>query len=222
MRTIVGAVAVLATLAFAGPAFAVDADGDFIADEFDNCPFTHNPNQEDLDGDNTGDACDDTDSRDPDNDGYPNSGDNCPFLANNQEDMDGDGIGNACDPDSDFDGDGWFDTSDNCPDAYNPTQADFDSDGIGDECDTSDRDGDGVRDPFDNCLSTANPSQSDVDGDRIGDACDAPPPPPPAPSKQSDCTKNGWKAYGGAFKNQGQCVASVKPAPPPKAAATKR
>lgn len=34
-----------------------DADGDGVADEDDNCPFTDNPTQEDADGDGIGDAC---------------------------------------------------------------------------------------------------------------------------------------------------------------------
>ncbi|MBK8914072.1 MAG: thrombospondin type 3 repeat-containing protein [Phycisphaerales bacterium] len=58
-----------------------DADGDGVADVFDNCPALANPNQEDADGDGVGDLCD-----------------NCPALANpNQEDTDGDGIGDLCD-----------------------------------------------------------------------------------------------------------------------------
>ncbi|MBD3257170.1 hypothetical protein GF377_01960 [candidate division GN15 bacterium] len=34
-----------------------DADGDGIADDIDNCPLVHNPEQEDTDGDGIGDAC---------------------------------------------------------------------------------------------------------------------------------------------------------------------
>jgi len=37
---------------------APDADQDGVADDADNCPETFNPNQEDGDGDGTGDACD--------------------------------------------------------------------------------------------------------------------------------------------------------------------
>jgi len=35
-----------------------DADGDGIVDLEDNCPNVVNPNQEDVDGDSTGDVCD--------------------------------------------------------------------------------------------------------------------------------------------------------------------
>ena len=60
----------------------------------------------------------------------------------------------------DRDGDGVPDTSDNCPDVYNPDQKDTDGDGIGDACD--------------NCPKVANPDQTDSDGDGLGDACDNP------------------------------------------------
>ncbi len=36
-----------------------DADGDRIPDDDDNCPDTYNPNQDDVDEDSIGDACDD-------------------------------------------------------------------------------------------------------------------------------------------------------------------
>jgi len=59
---------------------------------------------------------------------------------------------------ADVDGDGVFDTEDNCPDVENPGQEDSDSDGIGNACD--------------NCPSIANPSQADADSDGVGDDCE--------------------------------------------------
>jgi hypothetical protein len=53
-------------------------------------------------------------------------------------------------PESDSDGDGVPDPSDNCPGVSNLDQADADGDGIGDACDApgGDRDGDGIKDEF--------------------------------------------------------------------------
>jgi hypothetical protein len=78
------------------------------------------------------------------------------------------------DPDSrDSDGDGVFDSVDNCPGQANPDQADTDHDGVGDACDNvlADGDGDGVPDASDNCPGVANPDQADTDNDGVGDAC---------------------------------------------------
>jgi hypothetical protein len=88
-------------------------------------------NQEDADGDGTGDACD----PDDDNDGVPDVSDNCRVTANpNQADTDGDGTGDACNDSSDTDGDEWEDSIDNCPNLNNPAQVDSDGNGIGDAC----------------------------------------------------------------------------------------
>ena len=57
---------------------------------------------------------------DADDDGIPDSLDNCPSMPNvAQSDVDGDAIGDACD---------------NCPSLANPSQIDFYGDGTGDAC----------------------------------------------------------------------------------------
>ncbi len=72
-----------------------DADRDMIADNIDNCPAVHNPDQASTIGNFTtlGDACDDEDA-----DAVVDASDNCPLFANaDQLDTDGNGIGDACD-----------------------------------------------------------------------------------------------------------------------------
>lgn len=77
-----------------------DADGDNIADPFDNCPAISNPSQADLDGDGMGDACD----NDRDGDGVDNATDLFPDDPSEWLDTDGDGMGDNIDPDADNDG----------------------------------------------------------------------------------------------------------------------
>jgi Thrombospondin type 3 repeat len=75
-----------------------DDDRDGKAHFDDNCPTVAN-DQSDLDGDDTGDACD----GDIDGDRAVNPVDNCPTVWNReQEDRDGDGVGTLCDPDEAF------------------------------------------------------------------------------------------------------------------------
>jgi hypothetical protein len=178
--------AVMTEVAFSPSAFAEDgdppvndSDGDGVSDENDNCVNTYNPDQSDVDGDLTGDACDDIPDPvyDNDGDGVEDSQDNCPNDANSgQDDSDGDGYGDACDTVNDSDNDGADDSVDNCGGLNNPGQEDTDHDGIGDACDASndlDSDADGVLDVSDNCVDVANLDQVDSDHDGAGDACDA-------------------------------------------------
>ena len=80
----------------------IDADGDGVTDEVDNCPMVVNPGQENHDNDAQGDACD----TDDDNDGVEDNADNCPLVANpDQADTDGNGLGDACEPGDDNDDD---------------------------------------------------------------------------------------------------------------------
>ena len=70
-----------------------DDDEDGVANYLDNCVNVANADQEDLDENGLGDACEDHDG-----DGVVDSKDNCPEHANRyQDDEDGDGIGDECD-----------------------------------------------------------------------------------------------------------------------------
>lgn len=90
------------------------------------------------------------------------------FTAN-QLDYDGDGT--TDDIDTDMDGDGVDNVSDNCPLNANADQADTDADGFPDACTDKDDDNDGVLDGAD--ALPLDPSESvDVDGDGIGDNAD--------------------------------------------------
>lgn len=70
-----------------------DSDDDGVIDLLDNCVNVENSNQDDVDENGLGDACEDHDR-----DGIMNSEDNCPNEPNRrQSDVDGDGIGDVCD-----------------------------------------------------------------------------------------------------------------------------
>jgi hypothetical protein len=104
-----------------------DPDRDLHFEDADNCPQDFNPNQDDADGDNIGDACDECTDTDDDGFGDPEYGANtcdpdyCPdFFDLENADSDGDLIGDSCD---------------NCIGVYNPDQTDNDEDGYGDVCD---------------------------------------------------------------------------------------
>ncbi len=98
---------------------------------------------------------------DQDDDGIPDSSDDCPTVFNpvrpmdntstvsGQADFDNDGKGDVCDPcpldansttctafdPNDVDGDGHPNAQDNCPSVKNVSQTDSDTDGKGDDCD---------------------------------------------------------------------------------------
>jgi len=85
--------------------------------------------------------------------------------------------------DTDNDGDGIANDSDNCPNVFNPirpidngAQPDADGDGTGNACDETplpdDLDGDGKDNLTDNCPFDANADQADTDSDAKGNICD--------------------------------------------------
>ena len=165
-----------------------DSDGDGVFDQDDNCPATPNMPQLDLDGDGTGDACDD----DLDGDRIMNADDVCPETSDPlQTDFDLDGIGDACD--DDVDGDGILNEVDSCPLAPNPDQRNSDRDLDADACDNDrdndglpndleseigtsglrpDSDADGVLDGADACPLTFDATNTNTDGDEFGRVCD--------------------------------------------------
>jgi hypothetical protein len=76
-------------------------------------------------------------------------------------------------PIPDQDGDGVWDSLDNCVSFANADQSDTDDNGVGDACNNDeDADGDEWADTLDNCPSAPNASQTDTDGESLGDACD--------------------------------------------------
>ena len=114
------------------PEEALDADGDGIMDDVDQCP--NDP--EDIDGFQDEDGCPDLDN---DGDGILDANDGCP---NDAEDIDGFEDEDGC-PDPDNDGDGILDVDDQCPNEPGTVE--------NHGCPAPDRDGDGVPDSIDNC-----------------------------------------------------------------------
>ena len=110
----------------------LDADGDGILDDVDQCP--NEP--EDFDGFQDEDGCPDLDN---DGDGVLDVDDGCP---NDAEDIDGFEDEDGC-PDPDNDGDGILDADDQCPNEPGTLE--------NNGCPDPDRDGDGVPDRVDNC-----------------------------------------------------------------------
>lgn len=108
---------ILVSIIVTGPScYVMDLDGDNVQNQIDNCPYVANPDQEDLNDNGIGNACDDSDQ-----DGTVDIIDNCPLFPNpDQMDWDGDQMGDACD--ADMDNDEIDNQEDNCPQDYNPSQ----------------------------------------------------------------------------------------------------
>lgn len=152
----IGAPSVRAILGLTWAPRFLDADGDGIADDNDDCPEGM---PEDRDGFEDDDGCPEDDN---DNDGVPDADDRCPKA---QEDTDGNQDDDGC-PDPDNDQDGILDTDDACPDVKGVASKSKKYSG----CPSKDSDGDGILDDVDRC-----PDQpEDLDGRFDQDGCPDP------------------------------------------------
>ena len=147
-------------------------------------------------GDRDCDGIENNTDLDQDGDGFPDSNDNCPLIANpDQADNDRDWRrdwphaeqgGDVCDVDDDNDRVG--DLYDNCPFIINTQQEDNDHDQVGNPCD--DDDNDGIINSLDNCVIVVNHDQRDSDNDLTGDACDNDDDDDGIPDVNDNCIRN--------------------------------
>ena len=131
---------------------ATDSDDDNIVDATDNCPFWHNPDQEDENWNKIGDVCEE----DYDQDLILDDGDGSGSFSDNPCQH---GELQNCD--------------DNCPLKPNPMQSNLDNDKKGDACDI-DIDGDGLLNETE-ISQGLDPSIPDTDGDGVIDSWDCRP-----------------------------------------------
>lgn len=154
---------------FTAPNLVYDPDGDAVGQIADNCPDTANTDQNDLDMDGTGDACDE----DIDDDNLTNAEEVLLGTDPANPDTDGDGLRDDLDPvplHKDIDDDGLEDPDDNCPQHANPLQENFDGDAQGDACD-DDNDNDSLPND-DETAGGTDPFNKDSDGDGHDDDYD--------------------------------------------------
>jgi len=142
-----------------------DIDNDGIPNEEDNAPKDPNPAQKDTDKDGVGDV---NDCKPNDPAIYPGQVEVCNGLDDDCDTLVDDGLP-GCN-DSDTDGDGVPNGTDNCPTIGNADQLNTDGDALGNACDP-DIDGDGILNANDNCETEFNPDQKDSDGNGVGDVC---------------------------------------------------
>ncbi len=141
----------------------VDADGDGVNDDADQCIGE----AEDADGFEDEDGCPDLDN---DGDGVPDADDQC---TGEGEDVDGFQDEDGC-PDLDNDEDGIPDSADQCAGEGEDVDGFQDEDG----CPDLDNDGDGIPDAEDQCASEAGVAEThgcpdpDRDGDGVPDRLD--------------------------------------------------
>ncbi|TQF17938.1 trypsin-like serine protease [Myxococcus llanfairpwllgwyngyllgogerychwyrndrobwllllantysiliogogogochensis] len=160
---------------------AGDQDQDGIQAAHDNCDRTPNPGQEDWNGNQVGDACEDSDG-----DGLLDSEEILRGTAPGNADTDGDGLGDAAEVQThltnpllpDTDGDGLTDGLEVLTHGTNPLDADSDDDGLTDGQEVltygtnpldADSDDDGLTDSQEIRTHGTNPLDSDSDNDGLTD-----------------------------------------------------